>query len=475
MEYQMQVPTPAPSRPPLGKMALALILGLAAGPVLADDEDDDDRGGSLYSGPCAYLPASRATEFHGNPANNDLALAMAGNQWVVFDEVMRAFNVATGRGDGMEPVHHDNTFVDANGDTVDYWTRAMFQAKERKYFIELIPPGQEVKQILGGCMILGNEKETNFLPLTIQTRFDVFASTNYTLMDRLGAAGFISKAVPYTKNQLTLMVDEGNSKGVGVGGSELAVVYSAVEALLDDCDHDASGCITGADPGIRVSQVDHINEGVHRGINKMYMAMDEYVRLNGSPAQVAALDVALAAVATPQPGSPAATRSGISTNFELASNPSCHYMGHAGIADGTLRLCEFAVLNKSNTHETRVHHVETPDRIRQGLSDVGPVWVSELKFALNHGGGVSGAVIPDSVNKPVVYSITILEKTVENKKMALKFVNFIRSPAGQAIYEAGGFNHMCTGPSDPTGCMVDDFAGGRTYPDNRPRVNPKRW
>ena len=104
-------------------------------------------------------------------------------------------------------------------------------------------------------------------------------------------------------------------------------------------------------------------------------------------AEVAALNALLAAVSVPQPNSPAETRTaeeGITTDFNLATNPECHYSGHATIADGTLRLCEFAILNKSNTHETRVHHVETPSRILSGDSDVGPVWVSELQLAVNH-------------------------------------------------------------------------------------------
>jgi hypothetical protein len=58
-----------------------------------------------------------------------------------------------------------------------------------------------------------------------------------------------------------------------------------------------------------------------------------------SAAEVAALDAALAAVSVPQPGSPAETRTleeGISTDFNLATDPACHYSGHASIPDGTL-------------------------------------------------------------------------------------------------------------------------------------------
>jgi hypothetical protein len=169
--------------------------------------------------------------------------------------------------------------------------------------------------------------------------------------------------------------------------------------------------------------------------------MDEWTRSN-SPGYVAAPDSALAAVAVPQPGSPAETRTieeGITTNFDLATNPASHYTGHPTTPDGTLRLCEFAVLNKANTHETRVHHVETPERILAGESDVGPVWVSELKFAQDAGDAVSGSTMPDGVNVPVVYSVAFLAtRGTKHRKLAEEFVDFLLGGA-EHVYVDGGF------------------------------------
>ncbi len=371
------------------------------------------------TGNCAELPADRATEFHGNPNTSELNLAMAGNQWVVFNKVMKAFNerrVASGE-----------SAVVTDGLVNKSRTLAELQTPGNNYFIELIPPGQERNQIKSGCMLLGNDEgDRNFLPFSIQTRFDVFTSTNYNLMRDLAASGYVKEAIPYIRNQLTLMTDASNSAGIGgVSGDDIA------DATLDLLD-----------PAIRVSEVDHINEGVHRGINAMYQRMDEYTRLNSTLAEIGLLDARLAAVADPQPGSPAETRTieeGITTNFNLATNPACHYSGHATIADGTLRLCEFAVLNKSNTHETRVHHVETPERILAGESDVGPVWVSELKFAQDAGDAVSGSTMPDEVNVPVVYSVAFLAtQSNKHRKLAENFVDFLLGDASQ-IYVDGGF------------------------------------
>jgi len=371
------------------------------------------------TGNCAELPADRATEFHGNPYTSELNLAMAGNQWVVFNKVMTAFNeqrVANGDGgvvtDGL--VNKSRTLEE-------------LRTPGNNYFIELIPPGQERNQIKSGCMLLGNDEgERNFLPFSIQTNFDVFTSTNYPLMRDLAASGYVKEAIPYIRNQLTLMTDDTNSAGIGgavgtPGGTDI------VDATLDLLD-----------PEIRVSQVDHINEGIHRGINAMYQRMDEYTRLNGTPAEIGLLDARLAAVGDPQPNSPADTREGIDTNFNLETNAACYYpLGHQFY--GALRLCEYAVLNKANTHETRVHHVETPERILADESDVGPVWVAELIYARDAGDAVSGSTMPDVVNVPVVYSVAFLAtQSNKHRKLAEDFVDFLLGD-GASIYVEGGF------------------------------------
>ncbi len=396
--------------------AVALMVGFSmlSGMVSAHEKSKPYE----LKGNCAELPASRTTEFHGNPATSRLNLAMAGNQWVVFDHFMQAFNehrAATG--------HHEIDLTAIGNQTRTF---ADLQKRGADYFIELIPPGLERNQIKSGCMLLGNEDPRNYLPTSIQVSFDIFTSTNFNLMRDLAKNGFVTEAVPYIRNQLTLMTDTANSSGIGTGADE------TIDATLDLLD-----------PAIRVSEVDHINEGVHRGINAMYQRMDEYTRLNGTAAEIATLDDLLSAVADPQPGSPAALRTDVNTNFNLATNAACYYNGHASIADGTLRMCEFAILNKSNTHETRVHHVETPARILSGDSDVGPVWVSELQLAVNNGDAVSGYQPIDAVNRPVVYSVAFLATmNKKHKKLAKKWTNFLHSPEGVQVYVDGGFSEL---------------------------------
>ena len=167
----------------------------------------------------------------------------------------------------------------------------------RDYYIQLIPPGQIRDQIKSGCMLLGNvdpnTPDRNFMPFSIQVEFDVFASTNYPLMQDLAASGFVSEAKPYIKNKLDLLVTQGNPHGIGDG-----VMPTGVTPTGDaDTDKIVDIVLDLLDPGVPVSQVDHINEGIHNAINNMYRLMDQYIRDNGTASQVAELDARLAAVA----------------------------------------------------------------------------------------------------------------------------------------------------------------------------------
>jgi len=423
----------------LGAAGIAL-LGVQ-GPALAKEDQKYP-----YTGNCAALGADRTTEFHGNPERADLLLGMAGNQWVVFDQVMRDFNLSR----GLDPT------IPANKPS--YTLEDLRAAGRGDYYIQLIPPGQIRDQIKSGCMLLGNvdpnDPERNFMPFSLQVEFDVFASTNYTLMRDLAASGFVTEAKPYIKNKLDLLVTQGNPHGIGDG-----VMPAGVTPTGDaDTDKIVDIVFDLLDPGVPVSQVDHINEGIHSAINNMYRLMDQYIRANGTASQVAELDARLGAVANPQAGSPAATRTGISTNFDLATNAACNYG-----ASGPLRFCEFAVLNKANTHETRVHHVETPERVRSGESWAGPLWITEVTYAQNSGNPVVvegvdiAAADPDEVvDPPVSYSIALLS-TARHKRLGNAFIDWIRSPDGQRVYTEGGF----------IGLTDAELAGGECYSIDR--------
>jgi len=419
-------------------------------------------------GPCAFLPADRATEFHGNPDRSKLNLGMAGNQWVVFEDALQTFNVYIGKGDGSEPAYRPN---DANR-----FTLADLNEEANRYFVELIPPGQIRAQIKSGCMLLGNDEDRNFLPGNFQVDFDVFASTNYNLMQDLANNGFIDEAIPYISNRLDLMVAVGNPEGVGdtphTGNDDFDTQFDIIMDLL-------SGDVTA-------SSLDHINEGIHNAANNYMKAAHNWVKANDQTVTMtykyadgtmetdtktgsAWIQAALNKVATPMAGSPGAERL---VSGDAGENHTSHDLDQRGCGTaGDYLFCEYAVLNKASTHESRVHHVETPGGIQNEPGfvpvDVGFVWITELAYQLNNGnfdvqGMVGNQDIADlgiprpagstDVNKDITYSLALLA-TSNHKKRGRQFIDFLRSPTGQEVYTDGGF----------TGLTSTQLEGGRCY------------
>lgn len=476
-------------------VTIAISTALAVGaPAFAGKKDKDDDKSYTLSGACAFLPADRATEFHGNPDNADLRLGMAGNQWVVFDKALQQFNIYIGERDvtdAPEPAHRDNPG----------WNLADLNQDGNRIYTQLIPPGQIRNQIKSGCMILGNDEERNFLPQSVQVNFDVFASTNYNLMQDLANNGFIDEAVPYIKNKLDLMVASGNAtsgKQIGsnsyTGDPDFDKQFDIIMDLL------SSDIIT--------SNLDHINEGIHNAANTYMGAAHDFIRANDRDVYISEyhdaqgyihsgtkpasewIQIALKAVATPLAGSPGSERlvsrdAGENHDSHDLVARGCVYAGDNTFApDPTYKFCEYSTLNKANTHESRVHHVETPNGIQGNEGyvpvDVGFVWITELAYVLAEYGGVAGVPAPDSpvegmvglktignlgiptpasdsaVNAPATYSLALLA-TSEKEERGNQFIEFLRATEGQTVYTNGGF----------TGLTVGELAGGKCYSDPR--------
>jgi molybdate transport system substrate-binding protein len=120
------------------------------------------------------IPADRADDLHNLDiaGSADLVLFVAGNQFMVMDDLIHAFQEE--------------------------------HPKVAKIFYETLPPGLELKQILAGGALF-RDRVIDVIP-------DVYASVTEKAMKRLEEGGFIGKGdyFLYLHNRLVFMVPEGN-------------------------------------------------------------------------------------------------------------------------------------------------------------------------------------------------------------------------------------------------------------------------
>lgn len=122
------------------------------------------------------IPVNYKKEFHNLEYLNeaDLILFMAGNQFMVMEELLATF-------------------------------QKMYPEIE-KIFYETLPPGIELKQILAGGARLGD--------IEIRTTPDVYTAVSESAMKELLSRGLIKDYFIYLHNRLVLMVPEGNPSGI---------------------------------------------------------------------------------------------------------------------------------------------------------------------------------------------------------------------------------------------------------------------
>lgn len=268
------------------------------------------------------IPADRGDDLHNLElaGEADLVLFMAGNQFMVMEEIIAAFQVV------CPEVKH--------------------------VFYETLPPGLELRQILaGGAM---------YRDRLIRIPADVYSSVSRGAMETLAANGLIEPNAyfPYLHNRLTLMVPAGNPARIS----------------------------TVADLGreeVRISQPDPRQEDIGHHILAMYR------RAGG---------------------------------------------------EGLVRRIMEEKMDAGTTILTTVHHRETPDRIRRGLVDVGPVWTTEAIQAQL--AGPAFEVVepgPELDRRDHAHYYVCGLKNGRNPENGMKFIEFILSPTAGKIYSAYGF------------------------------------
>jgi len=126
--------------------------------------------------PHPEIPSDRADDLHnlGMLDKAQLVLFMAGNQFMVMDDLIRLF----------QERHLEVKYI----------------------FYETLPPGLELKQILAGGALFKGELVTGSP--------DIYASVTERAMEELKSRGYINDYFIYLHNRLVLMVPEGNPSGI---------------------------------------------------------------------------------------------------------------------------------------------------------------------------------------------------------------------------------------------------------------------
>ena len=94
---------------------------------------------------------------------------------------------------------------------------------------------------------------------------------------------------------------------------------------------------------------------------------------------------------------------------------------------------------EGSTYLTVIHHRQTPLRILRRESDAAPVWYTETYFQEHVlGNPVDTVTLPADQNLEVPYAAGLM-KDAPHPQAAQAFMQFLLSPAGQAIYKRYGF------------------------------------
>lgn len=102
--------------------------------------------------------------------------------------------------------------------------------------------------------------------------------------------------------------------------------------------------------------------------------------------------------------------------------------------------CKSCWAIEGKTWFTSRHHRETPQRIEDGLADVGIVWTTEIIEAKAHNRAIDGVPISDEYNQgdKVGYAIGALS-TGRNAANAKRYLEYLATDAAQNIYASYGF------------------------------------
>lgn len=111
---------------------------------------------------------------------------------------------------------------------------------------------------------------------------------------------------------------------------------------------------------------------------------------------------------------------------------------HGKVTGG--KECKSCWAVPGKTWFTARHHRETPQRIEEGIADVGIVWTTEVSHAKREGRAIDGVAIPAPYNKQdkVAYAIGPMSNA-RNTENAQRFLKYLAGKEAQNIYAGYGF------------------------------------
>jgi len=379
------------------------------------------------------------TQFHGDPENAQLRLFMAGNQFVVMDNLIAEF-------------------------------KKQYPKYQEIYYVT-IPPGKELQWILrGGAEWRAadfpnvqelikpdpNDPATWYMQETaapgsgfkMLNMPDVYTTVARGHMNQLGAAGLADEFFTYTHNQLAVMAHTDQVSALQAIADNDST-FPGKPGFNSDGELTAEGFYRIFASGlVWISEPDIQTQGIERHIWRMYTNVSQAAfDCAGDPSQ----DVCSVVVNDVFPPAPddCVNNSGF---FQNESDDSLRKIVYQ------LKRCDegpYIDPNDATTFVTAVHHLETPANINDGLPlgrlTVGPVWGTEVEFQqfrknnpdivairVDDSPGPDGKALnrSDDVN----YLATKIDTANERNSLAARsFLEFLKSPEAQVILERAGF------------------------------------
>jgi hypothetical protein len=378
------------------------------------------------------------TQFHGDPESAQLRLFMAGNQFVVMDNLIAEFKK-------QHPKYQEIYYVTIPPGKELQWILqggAEWRAAGFPNVQELVKPTgdpddwfmQDTGDVGAGFKMLN-------MP-------DVYTTVARGHMNNLAGAGLVDEIFTYTHNQLALMADTTQVADISAIADDDSVLFTDKDGFNVDGELTAEGLYRVlASDRVWLSEPDIQTQGIERHIWRMYTNASQAAY--GCPGSGHPVCVVIVNDVFPPKPDDCATNATFFADEDHASLRKIVYQ---------LKRCdEFPYTSPSDatTFITSVHHLETPANIEEGLSvsrlTVGPVWGTEVEFQqfrkdnpaivairIDDDAGLDGKALNRSndVNYLAAKIDTANEK---NNRAARDFLKFLKSPEAQVIPESAGF------------------------------------